>query len=113
MPIYNKLVRDRIPQIIEAKGKEVSTKILTNEDYVKALKTKCLEEVDEYMKAKTDEEAKEELADIIEVLNAIAKTHESSMEEIESIRLQKKQVRGGFQDRIFLIDVKEYTKRIE
>jgi predicted house-cleaning noncanonical NTP pyrophosphatase (MazG superfamily) len=107
MHIYNKLVRDRIPQIIQAKGKEVSTKILTNEEYAIELKTKCLEEVDEYMKAKTDEEAKEELADIIEVLNAIAKTHGSSMEEIESIRLQKKKERGGFQEQIFLINVEE------
>ncbi len=107
MPKYNKLVRDKIPEIIEAKGIKVSTKILSNEEYIKELKTKCLEEVDEYMTAKTDQEAKEELADIIEVLNAIVKTHESSMEEIESIRLQKKQERGGFQERIFLIDVKE------
>lgn len=107
MPIYNKLVRDKVPQIIEAKGKKASTKILTNEEYVKELKKKCLEEVDEYMKAKTDQEAKEELADIIEVLNAIAKTHGSSMEEIENIRLQKKQSRGGFQEQVFLIDVME------
>jgi len=107
MPTYKKLVRDKIPQIIEAKGKEVSTIILSNEDYIKELKTKCLEEVEEYMKATTNEEAKEELADILEVLHAIAKTHGSSMEEIESIRLRKKQARGGFQERIFLIDVEE------
>lgn len=107
MPTYNKLVRDRIPQIIEAKGKEVSTKILTNEEYVKELKAKCLEEVEEYMRAVTNDEAKEELADILEVLHAIAKTHGSSMEEIESIRLRKKRERGGFQERIFLIDVEE------
>lgn len=105
MPTYNKLVRDKIPEIIEAKGKEVSTTILSNEEYIKELKTKCLEEVDEYMKATTNEEAKEELADVLEVLHAIAKTHGSSMEEIERIRLRKKQERGGFQERIFLIDV--------
>ncbi|MEW4219987.1 nucleoside triphosphate pyrophosphohydrolase [Rossellomorea marisflavi] len=107
MPKYNKLVRDKIPEIIEAKGKEVSTTILSNEEYIKELKTKCLEEVEEYMRATTNEEAKEELADVLEVLNSIAKTHGSSMEEIESIRRRKKQERGGFQERIFLIDVKE------
>ncbi|WP_079515000.1 nucleoside triphosphate pyrophosphohydrolase [Rossellomorea marisflavi] len=107
MPTYKKLVRDKIPQIIEAKGKEVSTIILSNEEYIKELKTKCLEEVDEYMKATTNEEAKEELADVLEVLHAIAKTHGSSMEEIERIRLRKKQEPGGFQERIFLIDVEE------
>ncbi|WP_370295797.1 phosphoribosyl-ATP pyrophosphohydrolase [Rossellomorea marisflavi] len=113
MPKYNKLVRDKIPEIIEAKGKEVSTTILSNEEYIKELKAKCMEEVDEYMRATTNEEAKEELADVLEVLHAITKTHGSSMEEIESIRLQKKQARGGFQERIFLMDVKENTKRIE
>jgi predicted house-cleaning noncanonical NTP pyrophosphatase (MazG superfamily) len=107
LPTYNKLVRDKIPEIIKAKGKEVSTTILSNEDYIKELKTKCLEEVEEYIKATTNEEAKEELADILEVLHAIAKTHGSSMEEIESIRLRKKKERGGFQEQIFLIDVKE------
>lgn len=107
MPKYNKLVRDKIPEIIEAKGKEVSTTILSNEEYITELKTRCLEEVEEYMRATTNEEAKEELADVLEVLHAIAKTHGSSMEEIESIRLRKKQGRGGFQERIFLIDVKE------
>jgi predicted house-cleaning noncanonical NTP pyrophosphatase (MazG superfamily) len=107
MPTYNKLVRDKIPQIIESKGKEFSTKILNDEDYKKYLKEKAYEELDEYCAAETDEEAVEELADLMEVIRALAKHHGSTIEEIEALRKDKAEKRGGFQEKVFLIEVKD------
>ncbi|MGG1629627.1 nucleoside triphosphate pyrophosphohydrolase [Rossellomorea sp. NRS-1567] len=107
MPTYNKLVRDKIPQIIESKGKEFSTKVLSDEDYIKYLKEKAYEELDEYCAAETNGEAVEELADLLEVIGALAKQHGSTIEEVESVRKDKTVRRGGFQEKVFLIGVEE------
>lgn len=107
MPIYNKLVRDRIPEIIEKDGKQCSTEILDDKTYVVELKKKIREELQEYEEATTDEEAIEELADILELMHALAKTHGSTMEEVEKVRAEKAIKRGGFNDKIFLIEVED------
>jgi predicted house-cleaning noncanonical NTP pyrophosphatase (MazG superfamily) len=107
MPTHNKLVRDKIPQIIESKGKKLSTKVLNDEDYIKYLKEKAYEELDEYCAAETDGEAVEELADLLEVIQALAKLHGASIEEVEAVRKAKAGKRGGFQEKIFLIEVED------
>jgi predicted house-cleaning noncanonical NTP pyrophosphatase (MazG superfamily) len=107
MPTYHKLVRDKIPQIIESKGKEFSTKVLNDEDFIKYLKEKAYEELDEYCTAETDREAVEELADLLEVIRALAKHHGSSIEEVEVVRKYKAEKRGGFQEKVFLIEVED------
>jgi predicted house-cleaning noncanonical NTP pyrophosphatase (MazG superfamily) len=107
MPTYNKLVRDKIPQIIESKGKKFSTKVLNDEDYIKYLKEKAYEELDEYCAAETDGEAMEELADLLEVIRALAKHHGSSIEEVEAVRKDKAEKRGGFQEKVFLIEAED------
>ncbi|RBP00187.1 nucleoside triphosphate pyrophosphohydrolase [Rossellomorea aquimaris] len=107
MPTYNKLVRDKIPQILENKGREYSTKILNDEDYIKYLKEKAYEELDEYCAAETNGEAVEELADLLEVIRSLAKQHESTFEDVEAVRKDKAEKRGGFQDKVFLMDVEE------
>jgi predicted house-cleaning noncanonical NTP pyrophosphatase (MazG superfamily) len=107
MPSYNKLVRDKIPQIIESKGKKFSTKVLNDEDYIKYLKEKAYEELDEYCAAETDGEAVEELADLLEVIRALAKHHGSSIEEVEAVRNDKAEKRGGFQEKVFLVEVED------
>ncbi|PFA62912.1 phosphoribosyl-ATP pyrophosphohydrolase [Bacillus sp. AFS015802] len=107
MPTYNKLVRDKIPQIIESKGKEFSTKILNDKDYIKYLKEKAYEELDEYCATETDGEAVEELADLLEIIRALAKQHGSTIEEVEAVRKNKYEKRGGFQEKVFLIEVKD------
>ena len=99
--IFNKLVRDKIPQIIEDNGDKPFTKILTNEENLKQLNIKLTEEVNEYL---TDNNI-EELADIIEVIYGILKAKNVSLEEFEKIRLNKKEKRGGFENKVFL----EYT----
>lgn len=66
MPVYNKLVRDRIPEIIENSRKKFTTRILGDNEYINELKKKLVEEMEEYQQTETNEDALEELADILE-----------------------------------------------
>jgi predicted house-cleaning noncanonical NTP pyrophosphatase (MazG superfamily) len=105
MPTYNKLVRDRIPEIITKQGKDLSTRVLDSTEFLTELRTKLQEETSEYMAAESDRDAVEELADIMELLHALAAAHGFSVEQLERIRAEKAEKRGGFKDRIFLIEV--------
>ncbi|WJM11676.1 nucleoside triphosphate pyrophosphohydrolase [Geobacillus stearothermophilus ATCC 12980] len=110
MPIYNKLVRDCIPTIIEQAGKTFTTRILDDEEYRKELQKKAFEELEEYVQAETDEAALEELADVLladvlEIIHALAECHGASIEQVEQIRAKKAEKRGGFREKIFLIEV--------
>lgn len=107
MPVYNKLVRDRIPEIIENSGKKFTTKILDDDQYELELKKKLKEEMEEYQNTSNDNEALEELADLLELMHALAKVHGASMEEVEKIRQDKASKRGGFEEKIFLIEVED------
>lgn len=98
MEIYNKLVRDNIPDIIKAKGKIPVTRILDNEEYKEELNKKLQEEVKEYIES----EDVLEIADIEEVLKALIKLKGISEEEFESIRKEKAFKRGEFNNKIFL-----------
>ena len=98
MKVYNKLVRDKIPDIIEADGKSCKTRILSDEEYIAALEEKLNEEVAEYQADKN----LEEMADVLEVLQAICKARGYSLEELEALRAKKANERGGFADKIFL-----------
>ncbi|MEB1809582.1 MAG: nucleoside triphosphate pyrophosphohydrolase [Bacillaceae bacterium] len=105
MPIYNKLVRDKIPAIIQATGKGYRTRPLDEVEYIKELKIKLSEEMAEYHEAQTDGQALEELADVLEIMHSLATVHGASFEEVEAIRKKKAEERGGFQEKIFLMDV--------
>ncbi|MDL0420751.1 MAG: nucleoside triphosphate pyrophosphohydrolase [Caldibacillus thermoamylovorans] len=105
MPIHNKLVRDRIPEIIKSTGKLAVTKILDEEEYVTELRRKSKEELDEFLNSETNEEALEELADLLEIIHALAKVHAANIDKVEQIRLKKAEERGSFDERIFLIEV--------
>ncbi|GAJ41285.1 MULTISPECIES: nucleoside triphosphate pyrophosphohydrolase [Anoxybacillaceae] len=105
MPVYNKLVRDKIPQIIEQAGKTFTTRILEDDEYRKELRKKAFEELEEYMNAGDDEKALEELADVLEIIHALAECHGSSIERVEQIRAEKAEKRGGFKEKIFLVEV--------
>jgi predicted house-cleaning noncanonical NTP pyrophosphatase (MazG superfamily) len=107
MPVYNKLVRDRIPEIIQSSGRKLSSKVLTNADYISELRKKSLEELNEYLLADNNNEAIEELADLLEIIHSLAECHGSSIQEVEEIRKKKATERGRFKDRIFLIEVED------
>lgn len=98
MKIYNKLVRDKIPDIIKKDNEKPVTRILDDEEAIKYLNAKLLEETNEYLEA----ENIEELADILEVFHGILKAKNISFEDVESVRIQKKNERGGFDNKIFL-----------
>ena len=100
---YHKLVRDRIPEIIKQSGKQCVCSILSEEDFLLLLDQNLNEELDEYQESKS----MEELADLLEVIHFVALARGSSIEEIEKIRIQKAEKRGGFEKRILLESVIE------
>lgn len=102
MKKYNKLVRDKIPQIIKADGKECETEIILKEEKEELLEKKLIEEVNEYLEDKN----LEELADIMEVLFGLADNLGYSEEDLIKKREEKKEERGGFKDGIILKIVK-------
>lgn len=101
--VFNKLVRDKIPEIIENNKEEAITKILSDEEYKIELLKKLKEETDEVLKASSKEEILEELSDTLEVIRCIAYSEGSNLEEIISLMEIKKEKRGGFSNKIFLI----------
>ena len=101
--IYNKLVRDRIPEIIEADGKMCTTEILLDDRYLQMLDAKLNEELAEYQESKS----LEELADLLEVMRAVASTRGWNWEQVEQVRQEKAAQRGGFEKNIFLKEVRE------
>ena len=90
---YNKLVRDRIPEIIKASGKRYVCSTLSEEEYLAKLDEKLNEELAKYQESKS----MEELADLLEVIRAVAAARGSSIEEVEAIRRGKAAKRGGFE----------------
>ena len=101
--VYNKLVRDRIPEIIEADGKICMTEILSDDRYLQMLDAKLNEELAEYQESKS----LEELADLLEVMQAVAKARGWTWEQLEQIRMEKAARRGGFEKKILLREVRE------
>lgn len=100
MPVYNKIVRDKIPDIIRNEKRNCNIKILSDKDAVNLLSQKILEEADEFLK----EPSKEEMADIFEILHSIIKKYNWTYDEIEKIRINKANKNGSFDKNIFLID---------
>jgi len=101
-----KLVRDKIPEIIESKeGKKPKTRMLSDEEFHEQLIAKLLEEAEEY----NNDRNPEELADILEVVFALAKLNGISRKSLEQMREKKAGERGAFEKRIFLSDVSGFS----
>ena len=98
MKVYNKLVRDKITDIIESDGRIAKYRILDNNQYRKELNSKLQEEVKEYL----DDNNVEELADIVEVVYGILNSMDVTIDEFEKIRIKKQEERGEFNKRIYL-----------
>ena len=98
---HEKLVRDFIPKILAKKGIDSEVYTLDEESYRKALRAKLQEEVTEFLSAK-EENKIEELADILEVVYAIAIQNNVPVTDLERVRSQKAQERGSFTKRLFL-----------
>lgn len=103
MKEYNKLVRDRIPEIIEKSGKKAITRTLTDEEFKEYLEKKLDEEVAEFHESKS----LEELVDILEVLSALRRAYDYHSEDLQAKQIVKYIERGGFAKKILLIGVEE------
>ena len=101
--IYNKLVRDKIPDIIAASGKKADTRVLSDAEYLQALDNKLQEEVKEYV----DSGDLSEIADIVEVLDAIRAARGYTDVDFARVKKDKADERGGFSKRIFLMSVSD------
>lgn len=104
--IYNKLVRDKIPEIIKSNGEEPITRVLTDNEYKIELEKKLNEEYQEVLNA-TGKDRIEELADMLEIIKYLAKLENATLEEVIAIANVKSSKRGAFNDKIFLEKVIE------
>lgn len=95
---YHKLVRDRIPEIIESHGGQVIFHEASAGEYKEALKAKLIEEMEEYLQSETPEE----LADILEVIHTLSALHAVPKEQLQLMQTTKREERGGFENRIIL-----------
>ena len=96
---YNKLVRDRIPEIIAAKGEKPVIRVMEDKEYIICLEKKLDEEVSEYHESKEIEE----LADILEVVYALCEAQGRSVHELMMTYEKKHIERGGFSKKILLL----------
>jgi predicted house-cleaning noncanonical NTP pyrophosphatase (MazG superfamily) len=101
--IYNKLIRDKIPEIIAKSGKKAIVEKVDGEEYFRLLNEKLGEELNEYMETYDIEE----LADLVEIIYAILDYQNVTVEEFENIRKKKAQQRGAFKERLVLLKVFE------
>ena len=102
--VYNKLVRDKIPEEInKIEGRKANYRILNNEEYLQELDKKLFEEAHEFI----EEHSVEELADLVEVISAIMHLKNISSEDVEKARKIKSSRKGKFKDKIYLIDVEQ------
>ena len=110
--IYNKLVRDNIPNIIENNGEEPIIRVLNNEEYKLELERKLNEEYLEVLES-SGKDRLEELADMLEVIKSLSQLENSNLNEIIAIAEEKSKKRGGFEKRIYLEKVISKNKSIK
>ena len=105
--IHNKLIRDKIPEIIERTGEKYKVRTLDNEEYKKELLKKIVEEAKEVLGADGDKkELTKEIGDVLEVIDHLVGAFDLNKDEIEKIKQERKGSRGGFDKKLFL----EYTE---
>lgn len=100
---YQKLVRDRIPEIIKQNGQTPITRVLSNDEYLKELNIKIQEELNEYLESGNVEE----LADLEEVIRAILDVKGVSIVDFEVLRIKKAVKRGAFKQKVYLEGIEE------
>ena len=107
MKIYNKLIRDRIPEIISKDGNTADIIILSEESFKQAIKEKLIEEATEVCNADNRDEVLSELADLQEVMDTIKQMYNINTLEVNTIQAVKALQRGKFEKRLYLKSVKE------
>ena len=107
MKIYNKLIRDRIPEIIQKDGNTADIIILSEESFKQAIKEKLIEEATEVCNAQDRDDILSELADWQEVMDTIKQMYNINTLEVNTIQAVKALQRGKFEKRLYLKSVKE------
>lgn len=97
----DKLIRDKLPAIIRASGIQVFERVMEKEEYIKRLQDKISEEAREIIKAQNPDELREELADLLEVMKALAHIHSIPFEDVVQTADRKRAEKGGFDQRIY------------
>ena len=105
--VYNKLVRDNIPDIIHSNGENPITRILSNDEYKKELERKLYEEYQEVLNTTNSKDRIEELADMLEIIISLAKLEDKSLDDVVEVAKVKRLKRGGFDKKILLKKVIE------
>lgn len=103
---YNKLVRDKIPEIIGCNKEEAIYRYLSDSEFKKYLKLKLSEELNEVLNSKNDDETLEEVADLLEVIKFYLKVHNYTLEDALNMCEAKNEKRGSFNKKILLIETK-------
>ena len=98
---YNKLVRDKVPELIKESGRQYKIKKLDDKEFYNALIDKIIEEIEEFRLSDNEEE----IADIYEILDHLVKLNEYEPMHIDYLRLIKREARGSFDERVFLLEV--------
>lgn len=106
IPVYNKAVRDKIPEIIQKSGSECNIKVLSDPEFLPLLEKKLHEELEEYESSKSVEE----LTDLIEIIYRIAELRGTPNEALDKMRFAKREKRGGFDKNLYLIDTTSARK---
>lgn len=102
MRIFKKLIRDKMPEIMKAQGKELEVRILDNAEFKEALRRKVIEEISELKDAKDDAEAKDKIAYLHEIADALGDAYGFPKKEILALKDKTHHERGGFDKRLFL-----------
>jgi len=112
---FNKLVRDRIPNLLEKKNIKVNLKNLGDEEYLLALKKKLVEEAEEALGSKSKKDLSEELGDIMEVIYSLYDAIGISYEEVDGTRIKKNASKGIFEKKIFIesVEIEEGSKHLD
>lgn len=103
MKTYDKAVRDAIPDIIRAEGKECIVQQVSDAEFLGYMESKLFEELHEYTESKSGEE----LADLLEVIYRVAELKGMDIDELETLRKEKRKQRGGFGKNLVLMSVEE------
>ncbi|MGI6727939.1 MAG: hypothetical protein ACOX4P_05205 [Anaerovoracaceae bacterium] len=103
---YNKLIRDKIPELIEKSGRKYTSRVLNDQEYHEALIDKIIEEIGEYRETGNEEE----IADIYEALDCLVRFKNYEPMRIDYLKLIRRETTGSFNDRIFLIDVEDTNR---
>lgn len=111
---FNKLIRSKLPARMKQEGVIVNSKILSDQEYIAELKRKLLEEAEEVANTTNYKALTEELADVLEVIDAIIKTSKITKADVEQVKLEKRNINGDFSQENYInyIEVAEDNRPV-